>query len=69
MKAQALETDELVIGGGSAGCHAALRANALGSRVQMVVKGKMGRSGGHTARELSGGGAVNSRLLLDAYLG
>ena len=45
MKAQALETDVLVIGGGSAGCHAALRANALGSRVQMVVKGKMGRSG------------------------
>ena len=45
MKAQAIDTDVLVIGGGSAGCHAALRAHALGARVQMVVKGKMGRSG------------------------
>ena len=45
MKAQSIETDVLVIGGGSAGCHAALRAHALGARVQMVVKGKMGRSG------------------------
>lgn len=45
MKAEIVETDVLVIGGGSAGCGAALKAQQQGARVLMVVKGKMGRSG------------------------
>ena len=45
MKAETIETDVLIIGGGSAGCEAALVARARGARVLMVVKGKMGRSG------------------------
>ena len=46
MKAETVETDVLIIGGGAAGCCAALRAHELGAKVLMVVKGKMGRSGG-----------------------
>jgi succinate dehydrogenase / fumarate reductase flavoprotein subunit len=45
MKAETIETDVLIIGGGAAGCSSALQANRLGARVLMVVKGKMGRSG------------------------
>ena len=45
MRAQRIETDVLVIGGGAAGCAAALRAREHGADVLMVVKGKMGRSG------------------------
>ena len=45
MRAEYLDTDVLVIGGGAAGCSAALRAHALGAKVLVVVKGKMGRSG------------------------
>ena len=45
MRAQSLDTDVLVIGGGAAGCAAALAAQTRGARVQMIVKGKMGRSG------------------------
>ena len=45
MKAETFETDVLIIGGGAAGCSAALQAHRVGARVQMVVKGKMGRSG------------------------
>ena len=45
MKAERIETDVLVIGGGAAGCSAALTADERGADVLMVVKGKMGRSG------------------------
>ena len=45
MKAERIETDVLVIGGGAAGCAAALEAQARGVRPLMVVKGRMGRSG------------------------
>ena len=45
MRAETLETDVLIIGGGAAGCTAALHAHALGAKVLMAVKGKMGRSG------------------------
>lgn len=40
-----IETDVVVIGGGSAGAHAALKAHAEGMRVLLVVKGFLGRSG------------------------
>ncbi|WP_439685135.1 hypothetical protein MNJPNG_06555 [Cupriavidus oxalaticus] len=40
-----VETDVVVIGGGSAGAHAALQAQADGLRVLMIVKGFLGRSG------------------------
>jgi succinate dehydrogenase/fumarate reductase flavoprotein subunit len=39
------ESDVLVIGGGMAGCFAAIRAAANGASVTMVVKGGVGRSG------------------------
>ena len=45
MKARRIETDVLVIGGGAAGCAAAMKAREYGADVLMVVKGKMGRSG------------------------
>ncbi len=45
MRAESIDTDVLIIGGGAAGCSAALKAHDLGARVLMVVKGKMGRSG------------------------
>ena len=45
MKAERVQTDVLVIGGGAAGCAAALEAKARGARPLMVVKGRMGRSG------------------------
>ncbi len=45
MKAERIVTDVLVIGGGAAGCAAALEAQARGARTLMVVKGRMGRSG------------------------
>ncbi len=40
-----LETDVLVIGGGFAGCFAAIKAREAGARVLMAVKGRTGRSG------------------------
>jgi len=40
-----LETDVLVIGGGFAGCFAAINAAETGARVLMAVKGRTGRSG------------------------
>ena len=40
-----LETDVLVIGGGFAGCFAAIKAVEAGARVLMAVKGRTGRSG------------------------
>lgn len=40
-----LETDVLVIGGGFAGCFAAIKAREAGARVVMAVKGRAGRSG------------------------
>ena len=45
MKAKTLDTDVLIVGGGVAGCTAAMTAHELGASVLMVVKGKMGRSG------------------------
>ena len=45
MKAERVEADVLVIGGGAAGCSAAQKAHGLGADVLVVVKGKMGRSG------------------------
>lgn len=45
MKTMNAQTDVLVIGGGAAGCSAALEAHEMGARVLMVVKGKIGRSG------------------------
>jgi succinate dehydrogenase/fumarate reductase flavoprotein subunit len=40
-----LRTDVLVIGGGFAGCFAAIRAAEAGAEVLMAVKGRTGRSG------------------------
>ncbi len=40
-----LETDVLVIGGGFAGCFAAIKAVEAGAKVLMAVKGRTGRSG------------------------
>jgi succinate dehydrogenase/fumarate reductase flavoprotein subunit len=40
-----LETDVLVIGGGFAGCFAAIKAREAGAKVIMAVKGRTGRSG------------------------
>ncbi len=40
-----LETDVLVIGGGFAGCFAAIKAREAGADVVMAVKGRAGRSG------------------------
>ena len=45
MRAERIETDVLIVGGGAAGCAAAMRAREGGAQVLMVVKGKMGRSG------------------------
>lgn len=39
------ETDVLVIGGGFAGCFAAVKATEAGAKVVMAVKGRTGRSG------------------------
>ncbi len=40
-----IETDVLVIGGGFAGCFAAIKAVEAGAKVVMAVKGRTGRSG------------------------
>ncbi|KKM09811.1 hypothetical protein SY88_16575 [Clostridiales bacterium PH28_bin88] len=40
-----LDTDVLVIGGGAAGCFAAVKAAAQGARVILADKGRVGRSG------------------------
>ncbi|MCC6887613.1 MAG: FAD-binding protein [Hyphomicrobiales bacterium] len=40
-----IETDVVVIGGGAAGSHAALKVHADGLRVLLIVKGFLGRSG------------------------
>jgi succinate dehydrogenase/fumarate reductase flavoprotein subunit len=40
-----LETDVLVVGGGFAGCFAAIKAKEAGADVIMAVKGRTGRSG------------------------
>ena len=42
---KAIECDLLVIGGGAAGCGAAIKARDLAERVVLVDKGKVGRSG------------------------
>jgi succinate dehydrogenase/fumarate reductase flavoprotein subunit len=40
-----IETDVLVVGGGFAGCFAAVKAREQGVSVTLVSKGKIGRSG------------------------
>ena len=45
MTAREEETDILVIGGGMAGLFAAVKGHDAGSRVHMVVKGRLGTSG------------------------
>ena len=40
-----VQTDVLVIGGGFAGCFAAIKARDAGARVVMAIKGRTGRSG------------------------
>ncbi|MBI4292618.1 MAG: FAD-binding protein [Betaproteobacteria bacterium] len=40
-----IDTDVVVIGGGAAGAHAALKAHAEGLKVLLIVKGFLGRSG------------------------
>ena len=40
-----ITTDVLIIGGGGAGCRAAIEAHDLGAKVTMVLKGKFGYSG------------------------
>mgnify|MGYP001165315508 CR=1 FL=1 len=42
---KSLETEVLVIGGGGAGCRAAIEAHDNGSKVMMMLKGKLGNSG------------------------
>jgi fumarate reductase (CoM/CoB) subunit A len=42
---ETISTDVLIIGGGGAGCRAAIEAHDLGTDVTMVVKGKFGNSG------------------------
>lgn len=42
---ESIVTDVLVVGAGSAGCRAAIRASELGLRVTLVDKGSLGRSG------------------------
>ncbi|MFQ5874235.1 MAG: FAD-binding protein [Dehalococcoidia bacterium] len=69
MKAETVDTDVLVIGGGAAGCSAALKAHELGARVLMVVKGKMGRSGATAiAAYLSGTPTIPGPYPLLSYL-
>ena len=43
--AMIVQTDVLVIGGGFAGCFAAIKAREAGAEVVMAVKGRTGRSG------------------------
>ncbi|MDP7628474.1 MAG: FAD-binding protein [SAR202 cluster bacterium] len=40
-----VKTDVLVVGGGGAGCRAAIEAHDRGSNVTMIVKGRLGHSG------------------------
>ncbi len=42
---EVIKTDVLVIGGGIAGCHAAIKAREAGLDVVLVDKGSVGRSG------------------------
>ena len=42
---KSLETEVLVIGGGGAGCRAAIEAHDNGSKVLMMLKGELGNSG------------------------
>lgn len=45
LKLNVIETDVFVIGGGFAGCFAAVKAAEAGAKVTMAVKGRTGRSG------------------------
>ena len=45
MAHRTIETDVLIVGGGGAGCRAAIEAHDGGARVLMIVKGKIGLSG------------------------
>lgn len=58
-----LQCDVLVIGGGSAGCYAAIRAGESGSKVILADKGHIGRSGCSPFAA----GAINVRLPEDDH--
>ena len=45
MSYEVIDTDVLVVGGGGAGCRAAIEARDRGSNVTMIVKGRLGHSG------------------------
>jgi fumarate reductase (CoM/CoB) subunit A len=45
MKTEIVNTNVLVIGGGGAGCRAAIEAHDEGAEVLMIVKGRLGHSG------------------------
>ena len=53
MRENLVETDVLVIGGGIAGCFAAIKAKERGVNVVMVDKAYAGRSGANTFTPLS----------------
>ena len=55
-----LETDVAVIGGGAAGCYAALKLQALGIRPAIICKGLVGKSG---ASLFAGNLVISGRLL------
>ena len=59
-KENEIETDVLIIGGGLAGCHAAINAVKKGATVAIVDKGPIIRSG-------SGGGSVSGHLRQDSH--
>ena len=60
------EVDILVVGGGAAGCSAALTANELGNRVMIVEKGPV--LGGTAAKSIGGIWAPANRLMSAAGL-
>lgn len=60
------EVDILVVGGGAAGCSAALTAHQLGSRVMVIEKAPV--LGGTTAKSVGGIWAPNNRFMRAASL-
>ena len=60
------DADVLIIGGGGAGCAAAIEANNTGAKVLLVTKLRMRHSGGGQAKRLSGA-AFSGRLRRRAF--